>query len=121
MRQEDALSLSNLDQKFYFDEAESFMAVRYRLDRALTGADQYLLVASDGTSAETMGLRVDGPLITAAVRTNATTITLTLASAPTGTETLYYIYDADLSLTAANVLTDNASVSLPLQAAKILL
>jgi hypothetical protein len=39
--------------------------------------------------------------ITNAVRTNATTITLTLASTPTGTETLYYIYDTDKTLVLA--------------------
>ncbi|MCF8495751.1 MAG: sialate O-acetylesterase, partial [Alphaproteobacteria bacterium] len=57
--------------------------------------------------------------INTAVRTNATTITLTLASTPTGTETLYYIYDADLSLNVANVVKDNTAVSMPLRAAKI--
>lgn len=36
--------------------------------------------------------------ITNAVRTNATTATLTLESVPSGTETLYYVYDTDKTL-----------------------
>lgn len=45
--------------------------------------------------------------ITAAVRTNATTITLTLASTPTGTEELYYGYRSLYGVTAANLVLDN--------------
>ncbi len=57
--------------------------------------------------------------INTAVRTNATTITLTLASAPvSGTETLVYIYGAEYSLVKANVVKDNATVSMPLAEAK---
>ncbi len=59
--------------------------------------------------------------ISAAVRTNATTITLTLASAPTGVETLYYIYDDENPLTIANVVTDDATVTMPLQSTVITL
>lgn len=53
--------------------------------------------------------------INAAVRTNATTITLTLNSAPTGVETLYYGYDDMASLTVANVVVDNSATALPLK------
>lgn len=60
--------------------------------------------------------------ITAAVRTNATTITLTLASTPSsGIETLYYIYDAALTLNTANTVRDNAAVIMPLRSGKIVL
>jgi len=58
--------------------------------------------------------------ITAAVRTNATTITLTLASAPTGLETLYYGY-ASLFAEAgdyANLVLDNGTPIMPLRAYK---
>ena len=57
--------------------------------------------------------------INSAVRTNATTITLTLASTPTGVETLYYIYDDEDPLTLANVVKDNAATSMPLQSTKL--
>lgn len=59
--------------------------------------------------------------ITAAVRTNATTITLTLASTPTGVETLYYGYDAMLGLNTANVVRDNSALTMPLRTGKIVL
>lgn len=59
--------------------------------------------------------------VTAAVRTNATTVTLTLASAPSGVETLYYGYDDMASLNTANVLKDNASVPMPLRTGKVVL
>lgn len=59
--------------------------------------------------------------ITAAVRTNATTITLTLASTPTGVETLYYGYDAMLGLNTANVVRDNSAYAMPLRTGKIVL
>jgi hypothetical protein len=51
--------------------------------------------------------------ITAAVRTNATTITLTLASGVAGT--LYYIYGDALSDTAANYVKDNSANTMPLR------
>lgn len=57
--------------------------------------------------------------ITAAARTNATTITLTLASAPMGSvKTLYYGYDAMLGLNTANVVRDNAAAPMPLRTFK---
>jgi len=60
--------------------------------------------------------------ISSAVRTDATTITLTLSSAPTsGNETLYYIYDAELTLNTANTVKDDAATSMPLRSAKIVL
>lgn len=59
--------------------------------------------------------------INAAVRTDANTITLTLASAPTGVEELYYAYDAMLNIDNTKILKDNASTSLPLRPAKITL
>lgn len=57
--------------------------------------------------------------INSAVRTDTNKITLTLASAPTGAETLYYIYDDEDPLTLANVVKDNAATSMPLQSTKL--
>lgn len=54
--------------------------------------------------------------ISAAVRTNATTITLTLASAVSGT--LYYAFDDMAGLSTANVVRDNAAISMPLRSTK---
>ena len=59
--------------------------------------------------------------ITAAVRTNATTITLTLNSTPTGVEELFYAYDEMAGITPANLVKDNATVSMPLRRGKITL
>jgi hypothetical protein len=57
--------------------------------------------------------------ISAAVRTNATTITLTLASTPGGgAETLYYGYDAMTSV-STNFVRDNTARSMPLQTTRI--
>ncbi len=54
--------------------------------------------------------------VNAAVRTNATTITLTLASTPTaGTKTLYYLYDAETSLDKTKVVKDNSAYAMPLK------
>ncbi len=47
--------------------------------------------------------------ISSAVRTNATTITLTLASAPAGTAELYYGYRALFGVNPANLVVDNES------------
>lgn len=58
-------------------------------------------------------------VINSAVRTNTSTITLTLASPPTGVETLYYIYDDEDPLTLSNVVKDNAATSMPLQSTKL--
>lgn len=55
--------------------------------------------------------------ITSALRADAATITLTLASAVAGT--LYYGYDALLSLNPANVVRDNAAIPMPLQTTKV--
>ena len=52
-------------------------------------------------------------VITAAVRTNATTITLTLTTSSAGT--LYYGKGSLSTQTQANVVKDNATVSLPLK------
>lgn len=58
--------------------------------------------------------------ITTAVRTNGTTITLTLASAPSsGIETLYYGHDDMAGLNTSNVIIDNALTPMPLRTAKI--
>jgi len=54
--------------------------------------------------------------ISSAVRTNATTITLTLASAVAGT--LYYMRDNE-SVTLSNLVKDNGANTLPLQRAKL--
>jgi hypothetical protein len=51
--------------------------------------------------------------ITAAVRTNATTITLTLASGVAGT--LYYAYGDMLSINQANLVKDNSATTMPLR------
>lgn len=59
--------------------------------------------------------------INSAVRTNATTITLTLASTPSGVETLYYAYDEVAVTDYTNLVKDNATVSMPLRRAKIVL
>lgn len=59
--------------------------------------------------------------ITAAVRTNATTITLTLASLPTGVETLYYGYASLFTDTIANLVLDNASTIMPLRSVTAIL
>lgn len=50
--------------------------------------------------------------ISSAVRTNATTITLTLASAPTGAEVLRYLHGTNPTITGAVV--DNSALGLPL-------
>lgn len=59
--------------------------------------------------------------ITAAVRTNATTITLTLASLPTGVERLYYGYASLFTDTIANLVLDNSAETLPLRSINVLL
>jgi len=64
----------------------------------------------------------DGASITinSAVRTDATTITLTLDSLPNGVEVLYYIYDnADVNI--SNIVKDNSPQALPLRPARIAL
>lgn len=54
--------------------------------------------------------------ITATTRMNATTVQVTLASAPTsGNKTLYYGYDDMPSLNTSNILKDNDIMSLPLR------
>lgn len=57
--------------------------------------------------------------INSAVRTDATTITLTLATDPSGSEELYYIYDLEDTMDIANVVKDNSSKTMPLQSVKI--
>ena len=60
--------------------------------------------------------------INTAVRTDATTITLTLASTPVGlVETLYYGYSALYGVTPANLVRDNATNVLPLISTVIIL
>lgn len=59
--------------------------------------------------------------ITSAARTDAQTITLTLGSTPSGTETLYYAYDDMAGLNTANAITDNAAVPMPLRPSKLIL
>lgn len=61
--------------------------------------------------------------ITNAERVNATTITLTLANAPSGTETLYYGYGTliDAAANPQNLLRDNSTNALPLRASGITL
>lgn len=59
--------------------------------------------------------------ISSAVRTSATTITLTLAGTPSGTEELYYGYRALYGATLSNLVKDNSSETLPLRSTKIVL
>lgn len=60
--------------------------------------------------------------LNAAVRTNATTITLTLASTPSVLpEVLYYGYDGMLGIDIANVVKDNAVPQMPLRTGKVTL
>lgn len=60
--------------------------------------------------------------ITSAVRTNATTVTLTLDSPPaSGPETLYYGYDDMAGINTANILKDNASPANCLRTTKMIL
>ena len=60
--------------------------------------------------------------VTAAARTNATTITLTLNSAPSsGIETLYHYYSGMNGVSASNIMRDNAANAVPLRSAKITL
>lgn len=60
--------------------------------------------------------------ISSAIRTNSTTITLTLASTPSGTtKTLYYGYDDMNGLNTANIVKDDSSSQMPLRTAKLLI
>ncbi len=60
--------------------------------------------------------------ISSTTKINATTIELTLASAPSsGIETLYYGYDDMAGLNISNVVTDNAVIPMPLRLSKITL
>lgn len=61
----------------------------------------------------------DTPIsITSAVRTNANTITLTLASTPTGAQTLYYGYQGLYGVDHTKLVKDNAADPMPLRSAK---
>ncbi|MEK7801335.1 MAG: hypothetical protein AAB276_02670, partial [Pseudomonadota bacterium] len=54
--------------------------------------------------------------ITSAVKTNATTVTLTLAATPaSGVYKLYYGFDDMSGITLANILHDNTSNTMPLR------
>ena len=53
--------------------------------------------------------------ITSATSDGIDTVTLQLASTPTGTETLYYIYDDEYPLDKTKILRDNAEIPMPLQ------
>lgn len=57
--------------------------------------------------------------ISSAVRTDATTITLTLGTTPTGTEILYYGYNVMTGVTVANLVHGNSAQALPLRSAKV--
>ena len=56
--------------------------------------------------------------ITSAVRTNATTITLTLNSTPAGTEELWYAWGSIYDDAGSTLVRDNSSYSMPLRAGK---
>lgn len=91
-----------------------------------TGTAVTVTIAHDGGTDITPSSGIEGfhffdggteIAVTAAVRTNATTVTLTLASVPTGgSQTLTYIYDEEASATPANLIKDNASPAMPLKA-----
>lgn len=58
--------------------------------------------------------------LTSAVRADANTVTLTLVSAPLSSNlTLYYGYDSMDGINTANILKDNADMSMPLRTATI--
>ena len=87
-----------------------------------TGTSVTVTIAHDGGTDFTpttaiAGFRFtdDGTAITisAAVRTDATTVTLTLASTPSGVERLGYAYGKNPD--NANILVDNSSLNLPLR------
>lgn len=59
--------------------------------------------------------------ITAATSDGVSEVTLELSSAPTGTETLYYIYDDEYPLDKTKIVKDNAAVPMPLQSGFVLL
>lgn len=59
--------------------------------------------------------------ITGAVRSDATTITLTLASTPSGAETLYYGYGTLYGVDPANLVLGDDANALPLQTVKVTL
>ena len=54
--------------------------------------------------------------ITSATSDGNATVTLQLGSTPTGTETLYYIYDDEYPLDKTKILRDDAELPMPLQA-----
>lgn len=56
--------------------------------------------------------------ISSAVRTNATTITLTLASTPSGAEVLKYCYGSGYGLDRTNLVRGNDTLQMPLQVYK---
>lgn len=57
--------------------------------------------------------------INSAVRTNATTITLTLASSGSNTQEVLYCTDTQFGVTVANLVRGNDSNTMPLQIAKV--
>jgi len=59
-RQQDIVYCNNLVALPYFDETQGYIALRYHPTRQLEGDIKYLMVASDGTTANTIGLRLDG-------------------------------------------------------------
>lgn len=60
--------------------------------------------------------------ISNAVRTNATTITLTLSSLPVSSnKTLYYGYDDMAGINTAQIVRDNANLAMPLKTTKIII
>lgn len=77
------------------------------------GADFVPTTGIEGMAFEDDGVEI---AITAAVRTNATTITLTLNSAPTGVEKFYNHYRTLDAVTQSNIVVDDATEALPFQA-----
>lgn len=57
-RSADRPYIDNIDQYSWFDAAQGYFTCRYRL-KELLGRDSYIGVMSDGTTANTIGLRVD--------------------------------------------------------------
>lgn len=58
--------------------------------------------------------------VTSAIRTNASTVTLTLSTAPTGSvQRLTYIYDEEATINISNLFKDNAANPMPLRSQSV--
>lgn len=116
-REDGATVTGGVDSPSIVSASRSGTAVTVTLTHA-QGAD-----FTPTTGIEGFVFQDDGVAITinSAVRTNATTITLTLASEPTGVETLYYGLGTMEGINAANIVRDNTAETMPLLTTKIIL